>query len=137
MDTFTKAERSRIMSRVKSSENKSTEAAFITLMKERGITGWRRHQPVFGKPDFVFRKTRIAVFIDGCFWHGCPKHCRMPATNRDYWERKIGRNLERDKKVKRELRKAGRTVVRIWEHELKDGTVSRKLRRIAKALQAT
>ena len=125
------------MSRVKSSENKSTEAAFITLMKERGITGWRRHQPVFGKPDFVFRKTRIAVFIDGCFWHGCPKHCRMPATNRDYWERKIGRNLERDKKVKRELRKAGWTVVRIWEHELKDGTVSRKLRRIAKALQAT
>jgi DNA mismatch endonuclease, patch repair protein len=137
MDTFSKAERSRIMSRVKSSENKSTEAAFITLMKERGITGWRRHQPVFGKPDFVFRKTRIAVFIDGCFWHGCPKHCRMPATNRDYWERKIGRNLERDKKVKRELRKAGWTVVRIWEHELKDGTVSRKLRRIAKALQAT
>lgn len=125
------------MSRVKSSGNKSTEAAFITLMKERGITGWRRHLPIFGKPDFVFRKTRIAVFIDGCFWHGCPKHCRMPATNRDYWDRKIGRNLERDKKVKRELRKAGWTVVRVWEHELKDGTVSRKLRRIAKALQAT
>lgn len=137
MDTFSKAERSRIMSRVKSSGNKSTEAAFITLMTERGITGWRRHQPVFGKPDFVFRKTRIAVFIDGCFWHGCPKHCRMPATNRDYWERKIGRNLERDKKVKRELRKAGWTVVRIWEHELKDGTVSRKLKRIAEVLQTT
>ncbi|MGY8652882.1 MAG: very short patch repair endonuclease [Verrucomicrobiia bacterium] len=125
------------MSRVKSSGNKSTEAAFITLMTERGITGWRRHLPIFGKPDFVFRKTRIAVFIDGCFWHGCPKHCRMPATNRDYWERKIGRNLERDKKVKRELRKAGWTVVRIWEHELKDGTVSRKLKRIAEVLQTT
>jgi DNA mismatch endonuclease (patch repair protein) len=137
MDTFSKAERSRIMSRVKSSGNKSTEAAFITLMTERGITGWRRHLPIFGKPDFVFRKTRIAVFIDGCFWHGCPKHCRMPATNRDYWERKIGRNLERDKKVKRELRKAGWTVVRIWEHELKDGTVSRKLKRIAEVLQIT
>jgi DNA mismatch endonuclease (patch repair protein) len=137
MDTFSKAERSRIMSRVKSSGNKSTEAAFITLMTERGITGWRRHLPIFGKPDFVFRKTRIAVFIDGCFWHGCPKHCRMPATNRDYWERKIGRNLERDKKVKRELRKAGWTVVRIWEHELKDGTVSRKLKRIAEVLQTT
>ena len=137
MDTFSKAERSRIMARVKSSGNKSTEAAFIALMKERGITGWRRHLPIFGKPDFVFRKTRIAVFIDGCFWHGCPKHCRMPATNRDYWERKIGRNLERDKKVKRELRKAGWTVVRIWEHELKDGTVSRKLKRIAEVLQTT
>jgi DNA mismatch endonuclease (patch repair protein) len=137
MDTFSRAERSRIMARVKSSGNKSTEAAFIALMKERGITGWRRHLPIFGKPDFVFRKTRIAVFIDGCFWHGCPKHCRMPATNRDYWERKIGRNLERDKKVKRELRKAGWTVVRIWEHELKDGTVSRKLKRIAEVLQTT
>ena len=137
MDTFSKAERSRIMARVKSSGNKSTEAAFIALMKERGITGWRRHLPIFGKPDFVFRKTRIAVFIDGCFWHGCPKHCRMPATNREYWERKIGRNLERDKKVKRELRKAGWTVVRIWEHELKDGTVSRKLKRIAEVLQTT
>jgi DNA mismatch endonuclease (patch repair protein) len=137
MDIFSKAERSRIMSRVKSSGNKSTEAAFITLMTERGITGWRRHLPIFGKPDFVFRKTRIAVFIDGCFWHGCPKHCRMPATNRDYWERKIGRNLERDKKVKRELRKAGWTVVRVWEHELKDGTVSRKLKRIAEVLQIT
>jgi DNA mismatch endonuclease, patch repair protein len=137
MDTFSRAERSRIMARVKSSGNKSTEAAFIALMKERGITGWRRHLPIFGKPDFVFRKTRIAVFIDGCFWHGCPKHRRMPATNRDYWERKIGRNLERDKKVKRELRKAGWTVVRIWEHELKDGTVSRKLKRIAEVLQTT
>lgn len=134
MDTFSRAERSRIMSRVKSSGNRSTEAAFIAMMKERGVKGWRRNQTVFGKPDFVFRKARIAVFIDGCFWHGCGKHCRMPATNRDYWERKIGRNLARDKKVNRELRRAGWAVVRVWEHELKDGTVARKLRRIADAV---
>lgn len=134
MDTFSKAERSRIMSRVRSSGNKSTEAAFIARLKERGITGWRRRQAIFGKPDFVFRKARIAVFIDGCYWHGCPKHCRMPASNRDYWERKIGRNRERDKKVNRELRRSGWTVVRIWEHELKDGTVQRKLRRMEEIL---
>ena len=136
MDTFSKTERSRIMSRVKSSGNRSTEAAFVALMKERGIKGWRRNQPVFGKPDFVFRKARIAVFIDGCFWHACPKHCRMPASNRDYWERKIGRNAERDKKVSRELRRQGWTVARIWEHEIKDGTVKRKLGRIARELTA-
>jgi len=137
MDTFSKTERSRIMSRVKSSGNRSTEAAFVALMKERGIKGWRRNQPVFGKPDFVFRKARIAVFIDGCFWHACPKHCRMPASNRDYWVRKIGRNAERDKKVSRELRRQGWTVARIWEHEIKDGTVKRKLGRIARELTAT
>jgi len=136
MDTFSKTERSRIMSRVKSSGNRSTEAAFVALMKERGIKGWRRNQPVFGKPDFVFRKARIAVFIDGCFWHACPKHCRMPASNRDYWVRKIGRNAERDKKVSRELRRQGWTVARIWEHEIKDGTVKRKLGRIARELTA-
>jgi DNA mismatch endonuclease (patch repair protein) len=137
MDTFSRTERSRIMSRVKSSGNRSTEAAFMTLMKERGIKGWRRNQPVFGKPDFVFHAARIAVFIDGCFWHACPKHCRMPASNRDYWERKIGRNAERDRSVNRELRRQGWTVVRIWEHEIKDGTVKRKLRRVARELTVT
>ncbi len=123
------------MSRVKSAGNRSTEAAFVALMRERGITGWRRNQPLFGKPDFVFRKARIAVFIDGCFWHACQKHCRMPASNRDYWERKIGRNAERDRKVTRELRQQGWTVVRIWEHEIKAGTAMRKLGRIRRVVR--
>ncbi len=134
MDTFSKTDRSRIMARVKSSGNRSTEAAFVALLKERGMTGWRRKQPVFGKPDFIFRKARIAVFIDGCFWHACPKHCRMPESNRDYWERKIGRNEKRDRLVNRKLRQRGWTVVRIWEHEIKDGSVRRKLQRIEAAL---
>jgi len=85
----------------------------------------------------VFRKARIAVFIDGCFWHACQKHCRMPASNRDYWERKIGRNAERDKRVNRELRRRGWRVVRIWEHEIKNGTALRKLGRIANHLAET
>jgi DNA mismatch endonuclease Vsr len=79
VDTFSKTERSRIMSRVKSKNNKSTELGFISIIKEKNIIGWRRNYPLIGKPDFVFPKQRIAIFIDGCFWHKCPKHCRMPS----------------------------------------------------------
>jgi DNA mismatch endonuclease, patch repair protein len=69
------------------------------------------------KADVVFTRRRVAVFIDGCFWHGCPKHCRMPTRNRDYWEAKIGRNRERDERITVALMAAGWRVVRIWEHE--------------------
>ena len=83
-----------------------------------GITRWRRQQQVFGKPDFIFRQARLAVFADGCFWHGCPKHCRIPAGNRAFWKRKFAANRARDRRVNRELRKLGWRVVRIWEHAL-------------------
>jgi DNA mismatch endonuclease (patch repair protein) len=69
------------------------------------------------KADIVFTRRRLVVFIDGCFWHGCPAHCRMPTRNRDYWEAKIGRNRERDEHVTAALTAAGWQVVRIWEHE--------------------
>ena len=69
------------------------------------------------KADVVFTRRRVAVFIDGCFWHGCEEHCRMPKRNRDYWEAKIGRNRERDALVSAALEAAGWRVVRIWEHE--------------------
>jgi DNA mismatch endonuclease, patch repair protein len=69
------------------------------------------------RPDLVFRRVRLAVFVDGCFWHGCPDHCRMPNTNRDYWTPKIDRNRARDQNTDDVLRSAGWTVVRVWEHE--------------------
>ncbi len=123
--------RSRIMARVKSKGNKSTELKFIDALKSRSISGWRRHQDVFGKPDFAFPKRKIAVFIDGCFWHGCPKHCRLPATHARYWISKIEGNARRDKQVTRELKKKGWTVIRFWEHELAGGaSLSRKLNRL-------
>jgi len=127
--------RSQIMATVKSSGNKSTEQRFVKLLRSSSIVGWRRHWPIAGKPDFVFPRKRIAVFIDGCFWHGCPKHCRMPASNVAYWDGKIRRNVRRDKKITRDLQGMGWIVFRFWEHELKGcASLSRKLNRLKKAL---
>jgi DNA mismatch endonuclease (patch repair protein) len=86
-----------------------------------------------GKPDFVFRRERLAVLVDGCFWHGCPKHANMPANNRAFWKKKLTGNKVRDKVVSRALRKDGWTVIRIWEHELV-GNPGRCLRRIRQAM---
>jgi DNA mismatch endonuclease (patch repair protein) len=118
-DNVTKAKRSAIMATVRSVENKSTELELVALLRKNGITGWRRRQALPGKPDFVFRRQRVVVFVDGCFWHGCPRHLRLPATNASYWQNKIARNRARDRAVVRVLRASGWRVVRIWEHALK------------------
>lgn len=131
-DVFTKAKRSEVMSRIRGKGNKATELAMIQLFRQHGIAGWRRHQPVFGRPDFVFRKVRLALFVDGCFWHGCPKHSNMPANNRDFWEMKLSANKARDRRVNRVLRSEGWRVIRIWEHDLRQP--ARCLARVSKAL---
>lgn len=117
-DVFTKTKRSAVMSRIRGRGNKDTEMALITLFRQHGVTGWRRNQNLFGKPDFVFRKARLALFVDGCFWHGCPKHCKIPVGNREFWKKKFTTNRARDRRVNRELRKLGWHVVRVWEHDL-------------------
>lgn len=99
MDLFTPAERSRLMSRVRSTENRSTELRLRSLLRQNRIRGWRRHVAVscstkVGKsqtvrPDFVFRRRRIVIFVDGCFWHGCPRHGSQPQTRRVWWSRKL------------------------------------------------
>ncbi len=134
-DVFTKAKRSAVMSLIRSSGNRATELRFIALMREYGITGWRRNARVFGKPDFVFRRERVAVFVDGCFWHRCPRHATTPAGNRDFWKAKLARNAARDREVTRTLRKAGWTVLRIWECALIPKRAERTLSRIAQALR--
>jgi len=73
-----------------------------------------------GKPDFVFTRARVAVFVDGCFWHGCPKCYRRPATNQQYWDEKVRRNKARDASRRRKLRKLGWSVIQLWEHEVKE-----------------
>ncbi len=117
-DTFTKAERSRIMTQVKSKFNKSTELKLVQYFRENKITGWRRNSNLFGKPDFVFPKNKIAVFVDGCFWHGHSCRNTKPKTNEEYWRKKIGRNKKRDKVVAKFLADEGLTVIRIWECKL-------------------
>ena len=106
------------MSHIKGKGNKDTELAMIQILRSHHISGWRRNQAVLGKPDFVFPKQKIALFVDGCFWHGCPKHSNMPKNNQEFWAKKLQGNKDRDKFVTRELRKMGWVVVRVWEHEL-------------------
>ena len=124
-DVFSKAERSEIMQKVKSSGNKSTEVQLIRYFQENGITGWRRHYDVKGHPDFVFLSERIAVFVDGCFWHGHDCRNTRPSANREYWEKKRRRNMEHDREITARFENRGWTVIRIWECELKKKNRSR------------
>ena len=133
-DVFDEAQRSAVMSRVRSSGNKSTELRLIKLFKSAGITGWRRNYPVKGKPDFVFMKHRVAVFVDGCFWHGHDCRNTRPSSSPDYWGRKRERNIHNDVKVTDMLRTRGWMVLRIWECELKKTNEERTLERIKSAI---
>lgn len=120
------------MSAIRCKGNATTELLLASLLRRAGLSGWRRHQPVFGKPDFVWQQHRTAVFVDGCFWHGCPRCYRPPRANVQYWREKIARNRKRDRKVIRELRENGWQVVRIWECQI---AAQGSLDRIARALR--
>ena len=122
------------MSRIKGRGNKDTELAMIRIMRKHHISGWRRNYDLFGKPDFVFPKQRVALFVDGCFWHMCPKHFNMPQNNRAFWEKKLLGNKVRDGVVVRTLRQGNWKVVRIWEHEL--ASPEQVVKKLVKALQS-
>lgn len=127
-DVFAPAIRSIIMSKIRSSGNASTELRLKEIFKAQKITGWRRNFPLYGKPDFVFPKKRIVVFVDGCFWHGHDCKDLKPKSNLDYWNKKIGRNQNRDKFVSKILRSKKWRVIRIWECAIKQGALSSKVR---------
>lgn len=133
-DVFSIKQRSEIMARVRSKGNHATELRLILLMKRWGISGWRRNYPIFGHPDFVFPKQRLALFVDGCFWHACPRHRTKPRNNRGFWARKIARNIARDRLVGRTLRSSGWCVLRIWQHDLRQSHEQRCVKRLRKAL---
>lgn len=159
-DVFSKAKRSEVMARIRSTGNRDTEQKLAGLMRAAGITGWRRQVKLrvetwrgeksrsgerkgatvsAGKafqvrPDFVFRRERVAVFVDGCFWHGCPRHATRPRQNRPFWDAKLNRNKERDRAVTRGLSRAGWTVLRVWECALAKKRQPTTLRRIERAL---
>ncbi len=107
------------MRSVKSRNTKSTELELIKVFNEKGIKGWRRTYPVKGHPDFVFLDKKVAIFVDGCFWHG--HNCRntKPADNAEYWNKKRQDNYKRDQVVTELFQSRGWTVIRIWECELK------------------
>jgi DNA mismatch endonuclease (patch repair protein) len=119
-DIVSKKTRSRMMSGIRGKGNKSTEILLAKFFRKNGIGGWRRHQPITGKPDFVFLNRKVAVFVDGCFWHGCPRCYKKPSTNRKFWAEKLASNIKRDRMVNLILRREGWTVVRIWECLLGD-----------------
>lgn len=119
-DVFDSKKRSDIMSKVRSNNNKSTELALLKFFKENNITGWKRNYPVKGHPDFVFLDKKIAVFVDGCFWHGHDCRNTRPSDNAEYWQKKRERNIKHDKEVTAMFENRGWTVIRIWECELKN-----------------
>lgn len=115
------AKRSKTMAAIRGKNNRTTELQLRMALVRAGIGGWEANvSELPGKPDIFFREHQIAVFVDGCFWHGCPKCGHYPKTRNSFWKTKILRNKERDKKNRQELRKDGVKVVSIWEHSLKD-----------------
>ena len=120
-DILSKRQRSALMSKIRSSHNKSTELKLIQLFREHSIKGWRRKFPLFGRPDFVFPDYSLCIFVDGCFWHGCPRCKKRSKSNTIFWENKIAQNKKRDRKVNRTLRSQGWSVCRIWECRLSQG----------------
>jgi DNA mismatch endonuclease (patch repair protein) len=129
-DFFTPEKRSEIMRQVKSKRNKSTEMRLIAFFKTNGIKGWRRNYHLAGKPDFVFPKLKIAIFADGCFWHGHDCRNTRPEQNKEYWAKKRERNVMRDQEVTDALTRKGWNVLRIWECEIKKGGFETRLLQI-------
>lgn len=148
-DVFTKSKRSEVMSRIRSTGNKATELAMIRVFRSQRITGWRRGRRLLLlesgvgrsdtgekrilRPDFVFSDRKIAVFVDGAFWHGHPTRAKVPATRREWWLAKIEGNKARDRRQNRLLRKNGWKVVRIWQHELERKHLRQALRKLRTA----
>ncbi|MCL5073656.1 MAG: very short patch repair endonuclease [Actinobacteria bacterium] len=117
MTHLTKEQRSYCMSQIRS-KNTKAEIKLRKCLYGNGLRNYKIHNNVLGKPDIFFSKKKIAIFIDGCFWHKCPKCFVRPKSKNEYWDKKIDKNVLRDKNVTKELKKLGFTVLRFWEHEI-------------------
>lgn len=133
-DVFNKEKRSDIMRAVKGKNTKSTELTMIALFKEYHITGWRHSYEVKGHPDFVFLDKRIAIFVDGCFWHGHDCRNTRPFDNAEYWARKRERNIRHDREITDRFEKRGWMVIRIWECELKKKNLHQTIEKLLNIL---
>lgn len=119
MDTVSKKQRGKIMSKVRSKETKM-EIDFRKVLWQKGLRYRKNSANYFGKPDIVLKKYKTVIFLDSCFWHGCKRHCRMPSSNKKYWIDKIERNKRRDKQVIKYYKKIGWKIIRFWGHDLKN-----------------
>jgi DNA mismatch endonuclease (patch repair protein) len=108
------------MSRIRGKGNESTEVVLARLLRAAGISEWRRTLPIRGRPDFSFQKKKVAMFVDGCFWHGCPVCFRLPRRNRKYWKTTSQKNRRRDRLAGRALKRCGWYTIRIKECQLKN-----------------
>lgn len=132
-DNLTSKQRSYCMSQIKS-RNTRLELKLRNELKEQRIKGYFTKNKITGKPDIYFPKKKLAIFIDGCFWHKCPKCFKQPKSNKLYWCKKIEKNYLRDKSVNTQLKKEGIKVLRIWEHELKSNML-KQVKRIMRQLK--
>lgn len=117
-DVLTKEQRSYNMSRIRGKDT-TPELVLRKLLFSKGLRGYRVNAKLFGKPDIVFTRFKLAVFIDGCFWHKCPACFVEPESNKSFWITKIDKNVKRDDLVNERLKQDGYKVIRFWEHEIK------------------
>ncbi len=110
------------MSRIKSKDSK-IEIDFRKQLWHAGFRYRKNAKNYFGKPDVVFKKRKIVIFIDSCFWHGCKKHCRIPTAHKKYWLKKIFRNIQRDRDVSKHYKTVNWKIIRIWEHDLTNAKI--------------
>ncbi|MGA2152873.1 MAG: very short patch repair endonuclease [Bryobacteraceae bacterium] len=137
MDHVPKQVRSRIMASVKSRGNRSTEQAVAAVLRQAGLVGYRRQWPIAGKPDFAWPGLRVALFVDGCFWHGCPTCNRPSKSNVSFWKRKVSDNQRRDKRVTRWLRRHGWSVLRVWECKVGAFATRARIQRVIEGRKAS
>ena len=116
-DVLSPRQRSYCMSRIKGKDT-GPEMSLRKVLWKAGLR-YRIHYRLPGKPDIVFPRARLVVFVDGCFWHMCPLHLTLPKANRHFWQKKLLENVGRDKKNGRRLRQQGWKIMRFWEHEVR------------------
>lgn len=133
-DFFSPKQRSQLMSRIRGRANVSTELKVVGILRASGITGWRRHLPLPGRPDFTFPNERVCIFVHGCFWHDCPRCSKRSSTRPEFWRKKIETNRCRDRRVARELKSRGYKVITVWECSLRRKTPRQAAKRLLRFL---
>ena len=133
VDKFSKSTRSYIMSQIRG-KNTKPEILLRKALFAKGLR-YKTHYELKGTPDIVFPKQKVAIFVDGCFWHVCPKHFKRPKTNLAYWIPHLKRNVKYAKEVNKELKSKGWRVLRLWEHSVAAAEMDTYVEKIARIVK--